>query len=470
MGNEGDSGAFSGILKKLVDLVETREFSPSVAKQVFLNRIDLTGFKEVQKLYAKDRSLCKKVLEVPGKWRIDLQYGPQFETRLKTERAGEILVQMDDLTMYGGEGTGAYFIQVCLAGFCGCFSAAFAKWTAMEGIELRSLKIKTKADTVWTTSLGIKDNIPMVDKYSIELTVDTDAPMEKIQRAVELTKKRCFCYYCITTPIFPNFVLKKDVSDASSVKSTAALADKIDEKYGLEKSFNRINLNRFKETRDVLIQNPSLGKKTLQAEGRWRLGVQYGPQFEMTLQTEKAGEITVQTDETLILGGGGTSFNPVVLCIAGFSGDFLCHFARWAGLQGIELKNLKSKARMAIDLTSGFGIEDGVPMIEDYQVEIFVESDASMEKLLEILEIAKKRSFCHYCYNVQTIPEITVKVEKPETKPKEKIKEKEKRVEKGLILPKVKVMKARAPIEMLHIDEPHYIKLKTGRVLAMTQL
>ena len=58
-----------------------------------LNRINLKGFKKVQEEYRKDRSKCKKRLEVKGRWRLDVEYGPQFETKLKTERAGEITVQ-----------------------------------------------------------------------------------------------------------------------------------------------------------------------------------------------------------------------------------------------------------------------------------------------------------------------------------------------------------------------------------------
>lgn len=169
-----------------------------------LNRIDLDGFKKVQKEYRKDRSKCKKTLEVKGRWRLDVDYGPQFETKLKTERAGEITVQTDETIILGGGGTAVHPVHYCMAGFCGCFSAAFAKWAAMAGIELKKLDIRIVADIDLTTGFGIEDDIDAVDNYKLEIFVESDAPIEKLNEVLEATKKRCFCMYCITAPIVPN--------------------------------------------------------------------------------------------------------------------------------------------------------------------------------------------------------------------------------------------------------------------------
>jgi uncharacterized OsmC-like protein len=136
--------------------------------------------------------------------------------------------------------------------------------------------------------------------------------------------------------------------------------------------------------------------------------VEYGPQYQTTLPTERAGDILIQTDETIILGGGGTSFHPVHLCMAGLAGNFSAAFAKWAAIEGIELRSMKIKVKQYIDLTTGFGIEDYIPMIDNYQIELTVDSDASVEKLLEILEITKKRCFCYYCLITPTIPIITI--------------------------------------------------------------
>lgn len=176
-----------------------------------LNRIDLEGFKKVQAEYKKDRSKCKKTLEVKGQWKLDVEYGPQFETKLKTERAGEITVQTDETIILGGGGTAVHPVHYCMAGFCGCFSAAFAKWAAMAGIKLRKLDIRVIANINLTTGFGIEDDIPAVDKFTIELTVDCDASTEKLNEIIEITKKRCFCYFCMTTPITPEIALIREI-------------------------------------------------------------------------------------------------------------------------------------------------------------------------------------------------------------------------------------------------------------------
>ncbi|MHA1612949.1 MAG: OsmC family protein [Promethearchaeota archaeon] len=163
----------------------------------------MAGFKKVQKEYKKDRSKCKKTLEVKGRWKLVVEYCPQFELKLQTERAGEITVQTDETIILGGGRTAVHPVNYCMAGFCGCFSAAFAKWAAMVGIELTKLDIRIVADIDLTTGFGIEDNIPAVSDYKLEIFVESDASTEELNKVLEHTKNRCFCMYCITTPIEP---------------------------------------------------------------------------------------------------------------------------------------------------------------------------------------------------------------------------------------------------------------------------
>ena len=179
-----------------------------------LNRINLEGFKKVQTSYKLDRSKCKKRLQIKGRWRLDVEYGPQFETKLMTERAGEITVQTDETIILGGGGTAVHPVHYCMAGFCGCFSAAFAKWAAMSGIELKKFEIKATADIDLTTGFGIEDGIPAVENFNIELTVESDANTEALNEVLELTKKRCFCMYCMTTAVIPEIDMIKEVPKA----------------------------------------------------------------------------------------------------------------------------------------------------------------------------------------------------------------------------------------------------------------
>ncbi|MFX0023236.1 MAG: OsmC family protein [Candidatus Hermodarchaeota archaeon] len=444
-----DLGNFTNILKKLADRIEEKVNGVPTPNHVFLNRIDLDGFKEVLNEYNKDRNLCKKTLEVKGIWHLDLDYGPQFETKLKTERAGEITVQTDGLTLFGGGGTALHPISLCMAGFCGCYCAAYAKWAAMEGIELKQLKIRVKGDLDFSTVLGIEENVPIVDHYQIELFIESDADYEELLRISEITKRRCFCYYCISTSTIPKITLKNE-GKSKTINNTAPIKQKV---------LNRINIEAYKDTCEVFSQNRTLCKRIIEAEGTWRLNVQYGPQFEIKLPTERAGDITVQTDETIILGGGGTSFHPVALCIAGFCGDFTGNFATLAGLNGIKLNKLEAHAKMNIDLTTGFGIEDGHPMIDGYEIELKVESNVPDEELMEILELTKKRTFCYYCYATPVFPDVIVR--KIVTKEEKQIIE-----EPAYLLGRKEVLTD----NLIHIDNPHNIKLKIKRDIKIKEL
>ena len=171
---------------------------------------------------------------------------------------------------------------------------------------------------------------------------------------------------------------------------------------------NRINVDVFKETIENTKKNPSTSIKKLEIEGTWRLDEQTGPQFETKFKTEKAGDIIVQSDETIILGGGGTAPNPVQYCIGGLLSCYSATFVKWATMEGIQLNSFKIRGAATIDISKALGLSDNPP-INDLQMELFIESDAPMEKLLEINEITKKRSPGYYCISHGILPKIDIK-------------------------------------------------------------
>lgn len=171
---------------------------------------------------------------------------------------------------------------------------------------------------------------------------------------------------------------------------------------------NRVNIERFKETVENAKKDPSIAKKNIVIEGNWRLNEQSGPQFETTLGTENAGDLVILTDEPLGLGGGGTSYNPVQLCIVGLLGCYSATFAKWAAMGGVVLKSFKIVGRINMNMTAAFGI-DAAAALENLQIDLLIESDASIEKLREINQIAKERCPGYYCVSHAIIPQIDVK-------------------------------------------------------------
>jgi len=67
----------------------------------------------------------------------------------------------------GGDCTAPDPVQYCIYGLIACYAATFARWAAMEGIVLKSFKIKAAAS------------------------------MEKLNKLNELAKEQCPGYYCV---------------------------------------------------------------------------------------------------------------------------------------------------------------------------------------------------------------------------------------------------------------------------------
>jgi len=169
---------------------------------------------------------------------------------------------------------------------------------------------------------------------------------------------------------------------------------------------NRVDVDKFKKTIENARKDPATAKKTMKIEGEWRIG-KSGPQFEAKIKTEKGGDFILQSDETLILGGGGTAPNPVQYCIYGLIACYAATFAKWAAVEGIILKSFRIKATANMDLTRAFGVSQN-PILEHLKWEMIIETDASMEELNRLNEIAKERCPGYYCVTHEILPEIKI--------------------------------------------------------------
>jgi uncharacterized OsmC-like protein len=174
-----------------------------------INRINIEVFKETIEKGKNDSSSYLKSLEIEGTWRLNANGGPQFETKLKTENAGEILVQSDETIILGGGGTAPNPVQYCIGGLLACFSATYVKWASMKGVSLKSFKIKSTANMDLSPALGLTENPPL-NNLRIELEIESDESLEKLLEINEIAKKRCPGYYCLTHGIIPQIDINKN--------------------------------------------------------------------------------------------------------------------------------------------------------------------------------------------------------------------------------------------------------------------
>ena len=171
---------------------------------------------------------------------------------------------------------------------------------------------------------------------------------------------------------------------------------------------NRINLDLFDRTVIEAKKDPESALKSLKVEGRWRIG-EKGPQFESELKYEN-GRMILYADEPTILGGGGTSVNPIQYCLFGIASCFAATFAKWAAKEGVELEELTIKIEADLDMSISFGISDN-PILKKMTLDLSVKTEASDEEVARIHQITIERCPAYYCLSKPIEPEITVSKE-----------------------------------------------------------
>ncbi|MHA1926370.1 MAG: OsmC family protein [Candidatus Thorarchaeota archaeon] len=171
-----------------------------------VNRVGLDAFDKTIEEARRDPSSALKSLKVEGRWRLG-EKGPQFESELKYEN-GRVILFSDEPTFLGGGGMAVNPIQYCMFGIASCFAATFAKWAAVEGVELEELSITARADLDMSVSFGVSDN-PILDKMTLDVSAKTEASEEEVERIRQITMKRCPAYYCLTEAVTPEVKVEK---------------------------------------------------------------------------------------------------------------------------------------------------------------------------------------------------------------------------------------------------------------------
>lgn len=159
---------------------------------VDVDRLQAT-FADVQ----KDLSKAKKVNKIEGEW--NLGQGAQFRATVSFEN-GKMTLEADQPGFLGGGGTQPGPMIYCLYGSASCYAATFATMAALEGIELKKLRVVAESSIDFSKVLGLTNN-PIAEKVRFTLFVESDAPQAKIREIEELSRQRCPAVYCLTNPI-----------------------------------------------------------------------------------------------------------------------------------------------------------------------------------------------------------------------------------------------------------------------------
>jgi len=163
-----------------------------------LNNVEVENVQAFQTKLQKDPSLSKKTQVVEGEWVLG-KGNVQFRSTISFE-GGETVFEVDNPTFMGGSGNLPGPMHYCFYGLASCYTGTFATMAAMLGIELKKLTTRVEADVNFSRVFGLGDE-PVMEEVRVTLTIESDAPKEKIIEAETLALERCPVVFSLRNPV-----------------------------------------------------------------------------------------------------------------------------------------------------------------------------------------------------------------------------------------------------------------------------
>lgn len=138
---------------------------------------------------AVDPSAAQIRIELDGSWRMD-DSQPQFGGQVRTPKGGDVLFESDFPPFLGGQGRRPSPLQYCFWGGMACMASTLAMTAAAEKIDITSLSMRTTGLVDFGRALGVGTGDP-ISGLTWEITVETDASQEALERLLALTEERC---------------------------------------------------------------------------------------------------------------------------------------------------------------------------------------------------------------------------------------------------------------------------------------
>lgn len=157
---------------------------------------------------------------------------------------------------------------------------------------------------------------------------------------------------------------------------------------------NNVSVKNLEKTLAAFRADPDKARKTNRLEGVWNLEPGQ-PQFSARVAFE-GGEMTLEADQPLGQGGGGSRLGPMLYCLYGLASCYTATFATTAAMMGVELRRLEVAVESDVNFAPVFGLSEG-PIIEGVRVTLSVESEASEEEIAEIEALAAQRCPGVFC-------------------------------------------------------------------------
>jgi len=173
--------------------------------------------------------------------------------------------------------------------------------------------------------------------------------------------------------------------------------NKIDSQIENEKIVNGVNVTNLFGAINTITDNPNVSKFNFRAKGKWVNGGHNQTtinDFDGACQTHTRSQPFVfDKDEPPVLLGNDHGANPVEYALAALNGCLTTTLIYHAAAQGVKIEEVESTLSGDLDIQGLLGMSDKVRNgYEKIKVTFKVKSDASEEKIKELVELAQKRS------------------------------------------------------------------------------
>jgi uncharacterized OsmC-like protein len=160
---------------------------------------------------------------------------------------------------------------------------------------------------------------------------------------------------------------------------------------------NGVNVSRLMDTIEAVTAQPELGMFRFRAKSKWVSGGHYMSTISDFYGAGKEDAhkhpFTLQGDEPDILLGDDHGPNPVEFILHGLAGCLSTTFVYYAAAQGVKVDSIDYTLEGDLDVQGLLGISKKVrPGFQNIRVTFHIRSEAPMEKLQELVNLARMRS------------------------------------------------------------------------------
>lgn len=168
-----------------------------------INSVDLDKIAQTAAEGKRDQSTLKKKVALRGEWNLDPGKGCQFRTEMQYEKGSQV-VEIDSPSYLGGNGNRLGPMAYCVAGMTSCFVSTFATVAALDGIELKSLKVNAQCHINFARTFDVADE-PITEGIDLVIEASSgNADMSRLEGLLRKAEERCPAIYTMTHVIRVN--------------------------------------------------------------------------------------------------------------------------------------------------------------------------------------------------------------------------------------------------------------------------